>query len=136
MSLYNRLVYRTVALLFLWAVGFGLARADSATDTLDQVARCSAIADSTERLKCFDRVAPAAKDAQLPKAADFGKPVVRVPEVAQIVATVRQMSKTVRGRAVLIKPYVQMTDGTPLSITGQDDYPGDYFLDSVRIAPH
>ena len=25
---------------------------------------------------------------------------------------------------------------TPLSITGQDDYPGDYFLDSVRIAPH
>jgi oligopeptide transport system substrate-binding protein len=42
----------------------------------------------------------------------------------------------VRGRAVVIKPYVQMTDGTPLSITGQDDYPGDYFLDSVRIAPH
>jgi hypothetical protein len=29
-----------------------------------------------------------------------------------------------------------MTDGSPLVITGQDDYPGDYFLDSVRIAPH
>jgi oligopeptide transport system substrate-binding protein len=42
----------------------------------------------------------------------------------------------VRGRAVVIKPYVQMTDGSALSITGQDDYPGDYFLDSVRIAPH
>jgi len=42
----------------------------------------------------------------------------------------------VRGRMVLIKPYVQMVDGSPLSITGQDDYPGDYFLDSVRIAPH
>ncbi len=42
----------------------------------------------------------------------------------------------VRGRMVLIKPYVQMVDGGPLSITGQDDYPGDLFLDSVRIAPH
>jgi len=42
----------------------------------------------------------------------------------------------VRGRMVIVKPYIQMTDGSPLSITGQDDYPGDYFLDSVRIAPH
>jgi len=42
----------------------------------------------------------------------------------------------VRGRMVLIKPYIQMADGSPLSITGQDDYPGDYFLDSVRIAAH
>ena len=42
----------------------------------------------------------------------------------------------VRGRMVIVKPYVQMVDGSPLSITGQDDYPGDYFLDSVRIAPH
>jgi oligopeptide transport system substrate-binding protein len=42
----------------------------------------------------------------------------------------------VRGRMVVIKPYVQMTDGSPLTITGQDDYPGDYFLDVVQIAPH
>jgi len=42
----------------------------------------------------------------------------------------------VRGRMVLIKPYIQMVDGGPLSLTGQDDYPGDLFLDSVRIAPH
>ncbi len=42
----------------------------------------------------------------------------------------------VRGRMVLVKPYVQMTDGSPLTITGQDDYPGDYFLDMVRITPH
>jgi oligopeptide transport system substrate-binding protein len=42
----------------------------------------------------------------------------------------------VRGRMVIIKPYVQMTDGSPLNITGQDDYPGDYFLDMVQIAPH
>ncbi len=42
----------------------------------------------------------------------------------------------VRGRMVVIKPYVQMTDGSPLTITGQDDYPGDYFLDMIQIAPH
>ncbi|HYW86779.1 MAG TPA: ABC transporter substrate-binding protein, partial [Chloroflexota bacterium] len=42
----------------------------------------------------------------------------------------------VRGRMVVIKPYVQMTDGSPLTITGQDDYPGDYFLDMVQIAQH
>jgi oligopeptide transport system substrate-binding protein len=42
----------------------------------------------------------------------------------------------VRGRMVIIKPYVQMADGSPLTITGQDDYPGDYFLDMVQIAAH
>jgi oligopeptide transport system substrate-binding protein len=42
----------------------------------------------------------------------------------------------IRGRMVVVKPYVQMTDGSPLVFTGQDDYPGDLFLDSVRIAPH
>jgi oligopeptide transport system substrate-binding protein len=42
----------------------------------------------------------------------------------------------VRGRMVVVKPYVQMSDGSPLTITGQDDYPGDYFLDMVRIVPH
>jgi oligopeptide transport system substrate-binding protein len=42
----------------------------------------------------------------------------------------------VRGRMVVVKPYVQMVDGSQLTITGQDDYPGDYFLDMVRIAPH
>ncbi len=42
----------------------------------------------------------------------------------------------VRGRMVIVKPYVQMVDGSQLMITGQDDYPGDLFLDMVRIAPH
>ena len=42
----------------------------------------------------------------------------------------------VRGRMVVVKPYVQMADGSPLVFTGQDDYPADLFLDSVRIAPH
>jgi oligopeptide transport system substrate-binding protein len=42
----------------------------------------------------------------------------------------------VRGRLVIVKPWVQMTDGSPLVITSKDDYPGNYFLDMVRIAPH
>jgi hypothetical protein len=29
-----------------------------------------------------------------------------------------------------------MVDGAPLRITGADDYPGDLFLDMVRIMPH
>jgi hypothetical protein len=88
------------AALLLLALHIPFAHADAALDTLEQVSRCSAIADSTERLKCFDRVAPAAKDAQVPKPADFGRPAARVPEPAQIVAHVRQVSKTVRGRAI------------------------------------
>ncbi len=97
------MVHRLCALIVsLWTVGIGMARADSATDALDQVSRCAAIADSTERLKCFDRAAPAAKEAQVPKATDFGKPAPRPPEVAQVVAAVRELSKTVRGKAIFV----------------------------------
>ena len=42
----------------------------------------------------------------------------------------------VRGRLVVIKPWVQTTGGGPLVITAQDDYPGDLFLDMIQIAPH
>ncbi len=102
MSLYNSVVRRVALIVSMSISGVGLARADSATEALDQFARCAAIADSAERLKCFDRAAPAAKDSQLPKPADFGKPVARVPEAPQIVAAVRQLSRTVRGRAVFV----------------------------------
>jgi oligopeptide transport system substrate-binding protein len=40
-----------------------------------------------------------------------------------------------RGRLVLVKPWVQSTDGGPLPITGADDYPGSFFLDRVQILP-
>jgi oligopeptide transport system substrate-binding protein len=42
----------------------------------------------------------------------------------------------VGARLVVIKPYVQMIDGSPLLITGSDDYPGDFFLDMVHMLPH
>ncbi|HEV7665679.1 MAG TPA: peptide ABC transporter substrate-binding protein [Chloroflexota bacterium] len=41
-----------------------------------------------------------------------------------------------RGRLVLIKPWVRSVDGGPLPITAQDDYPGSLFLDKAQILPH
>jgi oligopeptide transport system substrate-binding protein len=42
----------------------------------------------------------------------------------------------VRGRLVLVKPWVQSSDGGPLPLSPIDDYPGSLFLDKVHILPH
>jgi oligopeptide transport system substrate-binding protein len=42
----------------------------------------------------------------------------------------------VRGRLVLIQPWVQSIDGGPLVVSPLDDYPGSLFLDKVQILPH
>ena len=42
------------------------AHADPARDALSEVAKCADVADSTERLKCFDRAAALAKTALTP----------------------------------------------------------------------
>jgi len=42
----------------------------------------------------------------------------------------------VRGRLVLVKPWVQMVGGGPLILTAMDDYPGSLFLDKVQVLPH
>lgn len=42
----------------------------------------------------------------------------------------------VRGRLVVVKPWIQAVGGSPLIITAQDDYPGDLFLDMVQVAAH
>jgi hypothetical protein len=95
-------VHRPVLFASLWVAGISSAGADSTRDALADIARCSAIADSAERLRCFDRAAPSAKEALIPRAEDFGKPPPRPPEVDQVVATVRELSKTVRGRALFV----------------------------------
>ena len=103
MSTYNsRVCRRFAAIVLLWTIGICSARADAARDALGEIARCSSIADATQRLQCFDRAAPGAKAALSPRPEDFGKPVVAPPEVAQVVATVRELSKTVRGRALFV----------------------------------
>jgi hypothetical protein len=95
-------VHRPVLVVSLWIAGIAPARADATRDALAEMSRCSAIGDSAERLRCFDRAAPGAKEALIPKAEDFGKPPPRPPEVLQLAATVRELSKTVRGRAVFV----------------------------------
>jgi hypothetical protein len=43
-----------------------MAHADPARDALAEVAKCADVADSTDRLKCFDRAAALAKSALAP----------------------------------------------------------------------
>ena len=93
---------RLAQIVSLWIIGLGLAHADAAREALDRISECSSITDSASRLQCFDRAAPEAREALVPKAADLGKPVPPRAEVAQVVAGVRQLSKTVRGRAVFV----------------------------------
>ena len=104
MSSYNSVVRRAVLIVSVWTIQFGLAHADSARDLVEQISSCTAIADAAARLQCFDRAAAGAKEALAPKAADFGKPPTHLPEVEveQITATVRELSKTVRGRALFV----------------------------------
>jgi oligopeptide transport system substrate-binding protein len=42
----------------------------------------------------------------------------------------------VKGRLVLVKPWVQSIDGQSLILTAMDDYPGSLFLDKVMVLPH
>jgi oligopeptide transport system substrate-binding protein len=42
----------------------------------------------------------------------------------------------VRGRLLVVRPWVQSTDGGRLPVTAHDDFPGSFFLDKVQILPH
>ena len=124
-------MHRSALIVLLWIIESGVVHADAAREALDQISQCASIADSGERLRCFDRAVPGAKAARVPKADDFGKPVVPPPEVAQVVAVVTQLSRTVRGRAVFVLDNGQTwrqldgddaqvfdpPSGTPLKVT-------------------
>jgi hypothetical protein len=80
----------------------GPAHAERAGDALSEFARCAGIAQPAERLKCFDTAVQALANPPA-KAEGFGKPPPPRPdEVAQISATVLELAKTARGRAVFI----------------------------------
>ena len=142
MSPYNRPVHRAALIVCLWTIAIGNAQADAASDSAEQIARCTTIADSAERLQCFDRAAPAAKDALSPKAADFGKPPPPQKELEQIVATVRELSRTARGRALFFLDNGQtwrqldgddarVTEpaaGSPMKVTIERGFLGNYNL--------
>lgn len=89
------------------AAGFsitGTVWADAPRDTLTEISKCSAIDDNTDRLRCFDRVAPRARTALEPNVEDFGKPPApaTAPEVDHVTATVHELSKSLRGRALFV----------------------------------
>src|SRR5438309_2268197 len=101
------------------------AHADSVGDALlAEIARCAGITDSSARLKCFDAAALracgalAAHQAEEPRGRvegldhsgppqtvtrteDFGKPPPP-PRVTRITATVLELARTARGRAIFI----------------------------------
>jgi hypothetical protein len=78
------------------------AHGQAARDASAQFAQCASIADPSERLKCFDTAAQGLANPP-PKAEGFGKPPPPRPdEITQISATVLELAKTARGRAVFI----------------------------------
>jgi|SRR6267378_3760524 len=90
----------------------GAAHADAKADASAEIARCAGIADSAARLKCFDAAAPRANGApaaQPPTQApgrvdgieDFGKPPPP-PRITKITATVIELARTLRGRAIFV----------------------------------
>jgi hypothetical protein len=117
------------AILFTSLFVAGLAYADPAQDALAEVAKCADIADSGDRLKCYDKAASLAKSAlaaPATKAAskersflewfgfskppppqtaeEFGKPTPppTPEEVRGITANVLEYARTPRGLSVFI----------------------------------
>jgi hypothetical protein len=88
--------------LLLFIAAASVAYADSSSDTLKEISRCSAVVDSTERLHCYDEAASRVKEALLPNPQNFGRPAPQPAEVPQITAVVREFSRTARGRAVFV----------------------------------
>jgi len=106
------------------------AHADPARDALSEVAKCADVADSTERLKCFDRAAALAKSAltSTPQPAaekrslldwfgfskpatppktpeEYGKPAPAQPDaeaITSITFNVLEFARTSRGLSVFI----------------------------------
>ncbi len=119
---------RPVLFAIVAAAVAGPAFADATRDALAELAKCADVADSTERLKCFDAAVPRAKSAlatpaqETPtksgflewfgfsrpqvqtKPEEFGKPPPEsVPgEINEIAANVLEFAKTARGKALFV----------------------------------
>src|SRR5712692_2340410 len=134
-------------LTFISIFVVGAAHADSVGDALAEIARCAGIGDSSARLKCFDAAAlrtngalaaPQAEEARdrvegpeysrppqaVTRAEDFGKPPPP-PKITQITATVLELARSARGRAIFTLDNGQVwrqLDGDDTDV--QDPQPG------------
>jgi len=118
---------RIFMLVCLFLIAAGAAHAGSTTDALSEIVKCAGIADSSERLKCFDAAAPRARSAlaeqeakekrgildwfgfarprkPVTKTEEFGKPQPPSPpgEISSITATVIEFATTPRGKALFV----------------------------------
>jgi hypothetical protein len=64
---------RFVTAIFVSLFIANVAHADPARDALAEVAKCAEVADSADRLKCFDRAATLAKTALAPSSQPTGE---------------------------------------------------------------
>ena len=130
-----------LVLLFILIFLAAPAQADSTRDALSEIAKCADIADSAERLKCFDAAVPRAKSAlsePVPQAKekggilewfgfsrpkptkpeDFGKVQQPGPEeLAGVSGNVIELAYTVRGKAVFILDNSQVWKQIDADIT-------------------
>jgi hypothetical protein len=119
---------RRVLLSVALALAAGSALADATRDALAELAKCADIADSAERLKCFDAAVPRAKSAlaapapapeapgrsllewfgfsrpppPVTKPEEFGKPAPEPAELSEIRSDVIEYAKTLRGKALFV----------------------------------
>jgi hypothetical protein len=128
-SSYLEAPMRILLLLCLALLVAGPARADATRDALTEIAKCADIADSAERLKCFDAAVSHAKSAlaapaqkapeksllewfgfarpskPVTKAEDFGKPPPQPgpgEEIIEIKASVIEFAKNQHGKSIFI----------------------------------
>ena len=87
---------------FVCLVLAGAARAEPARDALFEMTQCIKIGDATARLHCFDAAAARAQQVLAPSAESFGKPPPPAPEIDKITATVHELSRTARGKAIFV----------------------------------
>ena len=125
----------------------GAAHADSTGDALAEIARCAGIGDTSARLNCFDAAAPRTNSAlaahqareardrveglehsgppqAVTRTEEFGKPPP-LPKITRITATVLELARTARGRAIFVLDNGQVWRQVDSDDTAvQDPQPG------------
>lgn len=138
---------RAGLLPFLLLFATGTACGDTLRDALADVAKCADLIDASARLKCFDSAAARAKtalaDPRAPRNAstsvfdwfgftapvrqpeDFGKAEPDdAKELTEITATVVELARTARGKAMFLLDNGQLWRQIDADITEVRDTPG------------